>query len=652
MADDKITISVEVEGKADVEIKRLEKSIDSFTTNGQKAFSQFQGAFNSFIGNLASNVVTGAFNRLQRAAGSLFDTFIVDGVRAAQQQQEAINNLNAALQSAGTFSEAASRDIQDFASAIQAATTVGDELVLEGVALAQSFTRTAEEAKALTSAALDFAKGADLNFTEAIRRLGRAVQGSAADVANFAPEIRNLTKEQLAAGEATRIIAERFQGAAAAETRTFQGAVKQLTNLFGDLQESIGDAVIKNQSFTNVMNVANRSIQAAIEFVQKNADVLQEGFSRALQNTIGVAKIFLQAVDAIAKGVGGAINGIVALIASAIEKTLGFAARFSSTAKQLAKDAKLFSEVAFKEFERSVSDGILVKGVQALEALEDAAAKGFGKTTEEAKRASNSIREFGEVNKQIEEEKERLRQEASSKVLEDTQRRIELNTLAAGQDAFLQSERLRQNKEILEETLKDERLTAKDQITIRKNLATTRKAIAQQEFQAASDSLNALSTLQTAKTKELAILGKGAAIAQTTIDTYRGAQAAAASLAGIPVVGPALAAAAAAAFITAGLARVATIAGTPLAQGMTEVPPGFSGDTFPARLSSGERVVDRGTNQDLKAFLSGDNKQSAILAAIVSKLDNLNTQVVVNIGEENLVNVIQRGLDRGRVLAV
>ena len=52
---------------------------------------------------------------------------------------------------------------------------------------------------------------------------------------------------------------------------------------------------------------------------------------------------------------------------------------------------------------------------------------------------------------------------------------------------------------------------------------------------------------------------KAAAITQTIIDTYKGAQAAFTSLATIPVVGPALGTAAAAAAIGAGMARVAAI---------------------------------------------------------------------------------------------
>lgn len=59
--------------------------------------------------------------------------------------------------------------------------------------------------------------------------------------------------------------------------------------------------------------------------------------------------------------------------------------------------------------------------------------------------------------------------------------------------------------------------------------------------------------------ERLAAIGKAAAIAQTMIQTYQSATSAYAAMAGIPVVGPGLGAAAAAAAVAAGLANVAQI---------------------------------------------------------------------------------------------
>lgn len=70
---------------------------------------------------------------------------------------------------------------------------------------------------------------------------------------------------------------------------------------------------------------------------------------------------------------------------------------------------------------------------------------------------------------------------------------------------------------------------------------------------------------------------------------------------------------------------VTGIAGSPLATGITEVPAGFKNDTFAARLSSGERVVDTNANADLKEFLAnsksgglGSDQAMALLSQIAS----------------------------------
>jgi len=62
-------------------------------------------------------------------------------------------------------------------------------------------------------------------------------------------------------------------------------------------------------------------------------------------------------------------------------------------------------------------------------------------------------------------------------------------------------------------------------------------------------------------------VGKAAAIAQTTIDTYQSATAAYKSLAGIPVYGPVLGGIAAAAAVAAGIANVKSIVSTPVPGG-------------------------------------------------------------------------------------
>lgn len=78
----------------------------------------------------------------------------------------------------------------------------------------------------------------------------------------------------------------------------------------------------------------------------------------------------------------------------------------------------------------------------------------------------------------------------------------------------------------------------------------------------ASQAFGNLSSLMSSENKKQFEIGKAAAKAQTVIDTYASAQSAYKSLAGIPVVGPALGAAAAGAAVVAGMARLSAINST------------------------------------------------------------------------------------------
>ena len=89
---------------------------------------------------------------------------------------------------------------------------------------------------------------------------------------------------------------------------------------------------------------------------------------------------------------------------------------------------------------------------------------------------------------------------------------------------------------------------AKDEIKID-------KLTSDQKLSVASDTLGNLAGLL----GESSSAGKAAAIAQTTIETYKGAQSAFSSLAGIPIVGPVLGGIAAAAAISSGIATVKQI---------------------------------------------------------------------------------------------
>lgn len=92
--------------------------------------------------------------------------------------------------------------------------------------------------------------------------------------------------------------------------------------------------------------------------------------------------------------------------------------------------------------------------------------------------------------------------------------------------------------------------------------AATQKWYSDKSLAAYSKMFGDLSVLMESENRNMFEIGKKAAQAQTIVDTFSSAQAAFKSLAGIPVVGPALGAAAAGAAVVAGMARLNAINAT------------------------------------------------------------------------------------------
>ena len=117
-----------------------------------------------------------------------------------------------------------------------------------------------------------------------------------------------------------------------------------------------------------------------------------------------------------------------------------------------------------------------------------------------------------------------------------------------------------------------------------------------QGFQNAASAIEGVAAINKNASKENFAVWKAAAKVQAVVDTYAGATAAYKSLAGIPVVGPALGFAAAAAAVAAGMQRVAQIDAAKYQpkKAMGGMISGQRGsDNVPAMLTSGEFVINR-----------------------------------------------------------
>ena len=140
--------------------------------------------------------------------------------------------------------------------------------------------------------------------------------------------------------------------------------------------------------------------------------------------------------------------------------------------------------------------------------------------------------------------------------------------------------RIEQENALLNQQLMNEQLTAEQRAEIQRNLAENNMALSDAQLANEQANTQAYQNLQKARQQALqgtlsvasniagsmaniwgeeSKVGKGFATAQALIDTYSAANSAYSAMAGIPIVGPALGAAAAAAAIVAGIANVKKI---------------------------------------------------------------------------------------------
>jgi len=151
---------------------------------------------------------------------------------------------------------------------------------------------------------------------------------------------------------------------------------------------------------------------------------------------------------------------------------------------------------------------------------------------------------------------------------------------------------------------------------------------------AVADSLQNLFVVTGSTNKAMFESMKAFAIAETVIHTYRGAAAAYAALAGIPIAGPALGTAAAASAIVAGLARVEQIRNTSPGGGSIS----SSGRTNPAYSGGSSDAGPAPT-----ALTEGSRPTQHVTIQIYNPLSTQNWSEIV---ESNIIPAINDAADR------
>jgi hypothetical protein len=217
-------------------------------------------------------VLEGSFKKLSVAIAAAFaigkiKSFIASSVELADIQLQAEAKLRQALQGReDMFQRLTAR-----ASELQKVTVIGDEAIIAQQSFLAAQGRTEEQINNTIDAAIQLAAVTDTDLATAVQTLDKTLEGNAGRLGNLDERFKGLTAEQLKSGAAIDLINEKYKGFAETAATTGTGALKQLGNTFGDIQEEVGKRVIP------VLNGAAKAINFVIDNAQTLGSVLKVG---------------------------------------------------------------------------------------------------------------------------------------------------------------------------------------------------------------------------------------------------------------------------------------------------------------------------------------------------------------------------------------
>lgn len=321
MAEDNIILPV------DLDTRSALKNLSSFRSNAESAFSSITKS----VGLMKTAFIAAAgYFALDEAISSL-----TQFAEAAAEEEAALNSLNVALAANGNYTEDASQSMLDFAATIQKTTAVEDGAVISTAALIENLTGLEKDGlQRATKAAINLSQALGKDLETTATAISKAMEGNVTALKKFGIGVQKGASDAQTFDNALKLIEDRFGGAAASKLNTYAGATAQLGNVYGDLQESIGNIIIKNPVLIKALGHISNAIQNLTEFVINNSDMFGSWLSSAI---VFGAKLstFMTAV----------VSGILSLMKY---MAVGVQSIFDEVANYIARQVNFAVEVANK----------------------------------------------------------------------------------------------------------------------------------------------------------------------------------------------------------------------------------------------------------------------------------------------------------------
>ena len=210
-------------------------------------------------------------------------------------QNKALTTFNTAVVKSGKSLE----KLNELKSQLSKGNFFDDDSLNNAMALGVQMGLTNEQLEKVMKTAADMAASGVMPLDQAVQSLGKSFSGSVGTLSRVAPELANLTKEELANGKAVDILMERYDGFSEAMSNTFSGRNTQFENQVSDLKAAIG-SIPQSLEFITQGKLLD-PLQNVTEWIVSNRNYiinfflhLPEVFKTVLTSIGGMVKTFFE----------------------------------------------------------------------------------------------------------------------------------------------------------------------------------------------------------------------------------------------------------------------------------------------------------------------------------------------------------------------
>jgi len=221
------------------------------------------------FGNTLNNMLGPALIGAGVAAGAFAVKLAVDGVKAAAEDQKALEALATTLNNLGLAHE--QTGVENFIYDMERAYGVADTELRPAYDRLIRSTKNVDEANRALSISMDISAATGKSLQTITDSIGRAYDGNTVSLGRLGLGIDRTALATMSLDDIMTTLADTFRGQADAEARTFEGQLRRLSTATDNLAEAFGSGLLQalgdvegeTQNLVDTMAEAESSIRVA-----------------------------------------------------------------------------------------------------------------------------------------------------------------------------------------------------------------------------------------------------------------------------------------------------------------------------------------------------------------------------------------------------